>query len=82
MTQFSPSHFVDVAAQSEIDQMEIRLQRQLQSIVWEFSLSLFKDGLMLRGHTSSYYGKQLAQHAVMRMTDMPIRSNEILVNYR
>jgi len=34
-------------------------------------------GLILRGRSRSYYGKQLAQHAVMEAVILPIVANEI-----
>ncbi len=37
------------------------------------------DGLVLEGHTHTYYAKQLAQHAVMEAVDLPIHANEIVV---
>ena len=37
------------------------------------------DGLILEGHTNTYYTKQMAQHAVMRAVDLPIRANDIEV---
>jgi hypothetical protein len=34
-------------------------------------------GLVLTGQASTYYAKQLAQHAVMEATALPILANEI-----
>jgi hypothetical protein len=42
-------------------------------------LKVRDDGLVLRGHARTYYAKQLAQHAVMEFTKLPIRANEIEV---
>jgi hypothetical protein len=36
-------------------------------------------GLVLQGHVRTYYAKQLAQHAVLETTEVPIRANEIEV---
>jgi len=33
----------------------------------------------LRGRAKTYYAKQLAQHAVMEATDLPVLANEIEV---
>jgi hypothetical protein len=33
--------------------------------------------LVLCGHAHTYYAKQLAQHAVMEASSLPIRANEI-----
>jgi hypothetical protein len=35
--------------------------------------------LVLRGHAHTYHAKQLAQHAVMEASSLPIRSNELEV---
>jgi hypothetical protein len=43
------------------------------------SLSVRGERLILRGLTTTYYAKQLAQHAVMETTDIPILANEIEV---
>lgn len=37
------------------------------------------NGIVLQGRASTYHAKQLAQHAVMDATDMPILANEIEV---
>jgi hypothetical protein len=37
------------------------------------------NGLVLKGHSRTYYAKQLAQHAVMEATQLPILANEIEV---
>jgi hypothetical protein len=48
--------------------------------VRDFQLVLRDDGLVLRGHVHTYYTKQLAQHAVLEMTELPIWDNEIEVS--
>jgi hypothetical protein len=35
------------------------------------------QGLVLQGMTHTYYAKQLAQHAVMAATRIPLLANEI-----
>jgi 6-phosphogluconolactonase/glucosamine-6-phosphate isomerase/deaminase len=37
------------------------------------------ERVVLRGQTDTYYAKQLAQHAVLDVTDLPILANEIEV---
>lgn len=46
--------------------------RQLRVIVQE-------QGLVLQGSVSTYYAKQLAQHAAMEVSGLPILANEIEV---
>ncbi len=38
-----------------------------------------KDGVILQGSARTYHAKQLAQHSVMEITDLPILANEIEV---
>ena len=37
------------------------------------------NGVVLQGLASTYYAKQLAQHAAMDLADLPIVANEIEV---
>ncbi len=37
-------------------------------------------GVIIRGESASFYGKQLAQQAVMELVDEPILANEIVVD--
>jgi hypothetical protein len=57
------------------DHMRCRLTGQVR----DFRLVVLDQGLVLRGHAYTYYAKQLAQHAVMEATSLPIRANEIEV---
>ena len=56
-----------------------QLQRIHAAYVHQFHLDLQEGGLVLRGHAMTYYAKQLAQHAVMAATSLPIQANEIEV---
>jgi len=66
--------------QEQIEQIETRLRGQLMGRVRDLTLELKHEGVVLRGHVRTYYAKQLAQHAVMRATDVPILANEIQVS--
>lgn len=55
------------------------IQRRLVGRVRHFRLEVAERGLVLRGSCRTYYAKQLAQHAVMQATDLPIVANEIEV---
>jgi hypothetical protein len=63
----------------KLGELEQHVQRQLHGRVRNFRLSLCEDGLVLDGHTQTYYAKQLAQHAVTEAADLPIRANDIEV---
>ena len=66
-------------AKAGIDQLEVRLQGQLSGRVRDLQLCVGEYGITLRGVARTYYAKQLAQHAVMRETQLPIAANEIEV---
>lgn len=63
-----------------IDELEAHVQCRLRSRVLDFHLIVQSGGLILKGHSRTYYAKQLAQHAVMEATDLPILINEIEVS--
>lgn len=71
---------IELPAREEIAQLEARVQCQLNGRVRDFELILQDRGLVLRGHVHTYYAKQLAQHAVMQATGLPILANEIEVS--
>jgi hypothetical protein len=60
--------------------IEEHVSCRLSGRVREFQLIVHEHGLVLRGHAPTYYAKQLAQHAVMETTSLPIRVNEIEVS--
>ena len=64
---------------SELEQIEAHVQSKLNGHLRHFHIRMQSDGLVLRGHSRTYYAKQLAQHAVMKATDIPILRNEIEV---
>lgn len=55
------------------------VERQLRGRLWEFKIASDDQGLVLSGAAPSFYVKQLAQHAVGRLTELPIAGNEIQV---
>jgi hypothetical protein len=69
----------DTAACEDLARIEAHIQCRLTGLVRDFQLVLRDQGLVLRGHAHTYYSKQLAQHAVMAATSLPIRANEIEV---
>jgi hypothetical protein len=64
----------------EIAQIETRILCQLGARIYDLQVLRREKGLILRGRTRTYYAKQLAQHAVMAVTDLPILANEIEVS--
>jgi hypothetical protein len=60
--------------------LETHIQSRLSGRLSCFRLVVVGQGLILRGHTRTYYVKQLAQHEVMTATALPILANEIEVS--
>lgn len=60
-------------------QLEALIQRQLTRRLAQFRIRYQDGGLILEGRTRTYYGKQLVQHAVMDLADLPILANNIAV---
>lgn len=59
--------------------LETHVQSRSNGRVHHFRLVVRACGLILKGHARTYYAKQLAQHAVMEATALPILVNEIEV---
>lgn len=60
-------------------ELEARLQGKLRGRIRQFQVLFHECGIILRGFAQTYHAKQLAQHAVMMETDVPILANEIEV---
>jgi hypothetical protein len=63
----------------EVEQLETQVLARLSGRVRNLRLLAQDQGLILRGRVPTYYAKQLAQHAVMTATALPILANEIEV---
>jgi hypothetical protein len=61
------------------ENLESLMQRRLGNRVRDLRVLILPNGLILQGRTSTYHAKQLAQHAVMDLTELPLVSNEIEV---
>ena len=59
--------------------IEEYVRHRLTGLQRNFQLVFRDQGLVLRGHVRSYYAKQLAQHAVMEASSLPILTNEMEV---
>lgn len=65
---------------SEIEvQLETHIQARLGSQIRRLRVLYQNHGVILQGTSPTYYGKQLAQHLVMKTTGLPILANEIEV---
>jgi hypothetical protein len=64
---------------NELTRLEAQLRVHLRSYVCDFRMIVQDGGVILYGHSRTYYGKQLAQHGVMERSRLPIRANKITV---
>jgi hypothetical protein len=64
----------------EVDRIGGLVWHQLGGRLRDFRLEVRDGGIVLRGRAPTYHAKQLAQHAVMSATDLPILRNEIEVS--
>ncbi len=62
-----------------IEELQRRIQSRMGNQVRNLSLDLENGGLILRGNSCTYYAKQLAQHTVLELTQMPLIANKIEV---
>jgi len=60
-------------------QLETRIRVRLGGQIRDIRVVCQEDGLVLHGRSRTYYAKQLAQHVVMEITNIPISANEIEV---
>lgn len=70
---------IDITTANGLTELEQTIQCRLSGLIRAFRLDVAQEGLVLRGHSLTYYAKQLAQHAVMQATDLPIWANDIEV---
>jgi hypothetical protein len=63
----------------EVTELEAHVQSRLCGQVRDLRLSLQDHGVVLQGRARTYYAKQLAQHAVMEATKLPVLANNIEV---
>lgn len=68
-----------VRTQEDLDRLGNQVQHQLIGRLRDFRLERRGEGVLLKGRAGSYHAKQLAQHAVMKTTDLDILGNEIEV---
>jgi hypothetical protein len=63
----------------EVQRLERQLRIQLNGRIHNFRLIERIGGVVLQGWASSFYAKQVAQHAVMEALALPIIANDIEV---
>jgi hypothetical protein len=71
---------IDLTTANGATELEAQVRCRLSGQIHGFRLVVTDQGLILRGRAHTYYAKQLAQHAVMNATVLPILANEIEVS--
>jgi hypothetical protein len=61
------------------ENLELLLYRRLGNRVRDLRVVVLPEGVVLRGWTSTYHAKQLAQHAALELLDRPLVANDIEV---
>jgi hypothetical protein len=62
-----------------LDALELTIQRRLGGRIRDFHVVARDGGIILQGRAATYHTKQLAQHAAMELSDLPILANDIEV---
>jgi hypothetical protein len=62
-----------------VEDAETVLRQRLCGRVRELRVLIQTEGVVLRGASANYYGKQLAQHLAHQLFRLPIFANEIEV---
>jgi hypothetical protein len=63
-----------------LKEIEEHVRSRLSGLICDFHLVFQDQGLVLRGRVHTYHAKQLAQHAIMEASNLPIRANEMEVS--
>jgi hypothetical protein len=71
---------IDLTTTNGATELEAHIQCRLGGRVRDFRVVIADKGLVLRGRAQTYHAKQLAQHAVLEATPLPILANEIEVS--
>jgi hypothetical protein len=71
---------VDDGISEKETQLEMHLLARLGSRVRQLRVVRRNEGVVLYGSARTYHAKQLAQHLVMEITELPILANEIEVS--
>jgi hypothetical protein len=63
-----------------VSKLEASVRSKLAGRMRDFRLVIADRGLILRGWAPTYYVKQIAQHAILESTELPVLANEIEVS--
>ena len=74
------ANVISPRARTPDERLEVLMQRRLGNRVRDLRVIRREDGLIIQGRTTTYYAKQLAQHAAMELGNEPILANDIEVS--
>jgi hypothetical protein len=63
----------------ELNRIAVEVRAQHRGLLRELRIELTEGGVTLRGRATTYYGKQLAFHEVMRRCSLVVVANRIEV---
>ena len=72
-------HVIGEVVLPKEEHLESLMQRRLGNRVRNLRVLVRATGLTLQGWAATYHAKQLAQHAAMELSDLPILANDIEV---
>jgi hypothetical protein len=64
---------------TEEERLETLMHRRLGNRIRDLRVQVRPKGVIIQGRTTTYHAKQLAQHAVMELANLPILANDIEV---
>ena len=70
---------LDELVPSQDVHLETLMQRRLGNRIRDLRVLVRANGVILQGWATTYHAKQLAQHAAMEMSSLPILANDIEV---
>jgi hypothetical protein len=74
-----PAQMVAEAISVREERLESLIEHRLGNRIRDLRVVVRESGLVLQGRADTYHAKQLAQHAAMEVTNLPILANEIAV---
>jgi hypothetical protein len=72
-------HVIDQVTMSREEHLEAMMYRRLGNRIRDLRVRIDPAGVILQGRTATYHAKQLAQHAAMELSNLPILANDIQV---
>ncbi len=69
----------DLTSRQTAERLETLLQRRVGNRIQDLRVLVRPAGIILQGRAPTYHAKQLAQHAAMELTPVPILANDIEV---